>query len=379
MVQVLVVDDSPTCRLALRHVLESDRGVRVVGEASDGARAERLVQTLRPQLITMDVHLGAENGIEVAGRIMGARATPILIVTGVDPHDPDLAFRALQAGALEVCPKPPAPGAPAYAAYRTRLLRAVHALSSVPVVTRRRRRSAPARSSPAPPRVEPRPTPGLGGACALVAIGASTGGPPLLHALLRALPPPYPLPIAIVQHIATGFVAGLAAWLGAETGHEVAVCSPREPLRPGRVYLARDECHLRLLGPGEIGSVGAPPRGHQRPSVDELFETAAVQLGAKVGAVLLTGMGSDGADGLARLRACGATTIVQEPKTCVVSGMPSAAIDAGAATWVLSPPEIAGALHAFASRRPSPGTAEPRAGEEPPRPQARALAEPVPR
>src|SRR5262249_4182260 len=148
------------------------------------------------------------------------------------------------------------------------------------------------------------------------------------------------VPILVTQHIAVGFADGLASWLAETTRHRVAVCSERTRLEAGRIYLAGDHAHLRLVSPDEVAPVRGAPRGHLRPSVDELFESAALYAGAESTGVLLTGMGRDGAHGLLRLRQAGAETIAQAPESCAVDGMPSAAIELRAATWVLTPAQI---------------------------------------
>ena len=165
MVEILIVDDSATARLALRHAIEAAPDLRVVGEAPTGARARRMIAELRPQLVTMDVQLGDDNGIEVAAEIMATHPTPILLVTGMDADDAGLAFRAVEAGALEVSAKPPGPRTDEYPEYCRRLQRLVRSLAGVPVVTRRRgsrverapeAQTVSRRTPPAPPRVRTR-------------------------------------------------------------------------------------------------------------------------------------------------------------------------------------------------------------------------------
>ena len=351
MTTVVVVDDSASARLALRHALELDVSIRVVADASNATRAELAIREHRPDIVTMDVHLGSEDGIECAGRIMNACPTPILIVTGLDPKDPDLVFRAMQAGALEVFPKLPGPSSPAYSEGRTRLVRTVKALARVPVVTRHRRSAPATRAASTPPAPGSRRSTAIeNGSPRLVAIGASTGGPPVLHSLLSSLPAPFPVPIAIVQHICAGFTQGLATWLSTTTGHDVRVCENCDRLEPGRVYLGADARHLRVLSDAHLGPAGGAPRHLYRPAIDELFESAAQKLGPSVVAVLLTGMGSDGADGLRALREAGALTLAQSFETCVVDSMPRHAHSAGAVAHLLHPDEIGAMLRRIATR-----------------------------
>jgi two-component system, chemotaxis family, protein-glutamate methylesterase/glutaminase len=262
-------------------------------------------------------------------------------VTAANTEDPDLIYRAMKVGALEVWPKPKGPGSPIYAQEIGRFLRALKALARVPVVrhswTRMRLLSAsptsiaPAHAPPPSPRSE---------TCAALLIGASTGGPPVIEAILEGLARPFSVPIVVVQHITPGFVKGFASWLAESTKHEVQVVEEARPLLPGVVYLAGDDRHTVLTSARALGVSLAEPRVFQRPSVDVLFESAAEHLGASCIAVLLTGMGADGAQGMLALKNAGAFTIVQAPATCVVEGMPSKAIGLHAAARVLSPEEI---------------------------------------
>jgi two-component system chemotaxis response regulator CheB len=340
LTKVLIVDDSPTARHALRAALEADGDISVVGELPNGDDVLPTIAQLAPDLITMDVFLAKENGLDVASRIMEHQPTPILVVTAADSKNPRLVYRTLEAGALEVVAKLPHPTSQHYAERRRRMARLVRTLAEVPVVRRRRLRSVAEPVQPSklgmPSRVELGPH-GVG----LVVIGASTGGPPAVARLLRELTSPFPVPIAIVQHIMGGFAAGHCQWLGDATGHRTELCESIRELAPGRVYLAADDHHLHLVSPSHIGPERGPPRAHQRPSVDTLFESAAHHLRSRAIGVLMTGMGSDGARGLVALRSGGATTLAQEPTSCAVDSMPRTAIDAGAVHQTGAPLELA--------------------------------------
>ncbi len=333
--RVLIVDDSPTARRGLRRVLEAEEsGLRVVGEAASGAQALRRVRELRPDVVTMDVFIGDEDGVALTSQIMSSVPCPIVLVTSADVKDRALAFRAMQAGALDLLPKPRGE------ADRKRLVRVVRALSRVPVVTRRSGDAAADRTTRPPP---PEPV-----HVGLVAIGASTGGPPLLHDLLQAVPAPLPVPVLVVQHIIRGFAEGLAKWLEQTTGHEVLVCRTSQPLVAGKVYVAPDDAHLVLSASDVAGPSSGGPRRFQLPSIDELFESVAHRRGSDTMGVLLSGMGEDGARGLLELRLAGALTVAQDPSTCVVDSMPSAAIRMGAAGRVLRPSAIARLVQSLA-------------------------------
>ncbi len=337
-VRVLIVDDSPTARRALRYALEEEDDLEVVGEVATGRDALESCRRLKPQLVTMDVFLEKESGLDVAAQLMREHPCPILVVTAADSNNPRLAFRALEAGALDVTAKLPHPGHSQYQERRRRLVRLVRTLAEVPVVRRRRGISEASPLSEPPGRLDQPP--------AIVLIGASTGGPSVVAQILKLLPRPFPVPIAIVQHMMNGFAEGHRAWLADATGHRTVICKRGERLEAGTVYLAPDDAHLCLRSATLIGSNEDEPRGHQRPAVDVLFESAARQLGSRAVGVLLTGMGRDGAQGMLALYEQGALTMVQAPETCAVDGMPRSALALGAVKHQEAPPALAEAIRA---------------------------------
>jgi two-component system chemotaxis response regulator CheB len=354
VISVLIVDDSATARVALRQAIESDPQLQVVGEAATGDEALRLVKRRNPDIVTMDVFLHRENGLDVAGAIMAQLPRPILVVTGGDVTDPTLAFRAIEVGALEICRKLGSPRSPDYPQQRDKLVRLVKTLAMVPVVSRHRRAKPPQEREPerAPARISehrkarPLPQPQL------LVIGASTGGPPVLSSILAQLPRPFPLPIAVVQHMEGSFVNGFTLWLAGVTGHDVVCVEDWAALEPGTVYLPRAQRHLQCTSAKRVIASEEAPRGFHRPSVDVLFESAARHIGCGVVAVLLTGMGRDGAAGLKQLHDSGALTIAQEPLSCAVGSMPSHAIELGAASVVLNPDKIAPKITESTIRQP---------------------------
>lgn len=178
----------------------------------------------------------------------------------------------------------------------------------------------------------------------VVAIGVSTGGPPVLEAILSRLPADFPVPILIVQHIAEGFVHGLVAGLRRVSQLDVRVAVAGETAVGGRVYLAPDGVHLGIDAAGRVSLDAAPPERSQRPAVAYLFRSIAAAYGGRAAAVLLTGMGSDGAAELRTLRDLKAITVAQSESTCTIFGMPGEAVRLGAARYVLAPEEIAGLL-----------------------------------
>ncbi len=344
--RVLLVDDSPSALLSLRRMLEGSEAFEVVAEARTGDEAVALAESVRPDLVTMDVYLDGQDGVDAARSILKRVATRVVLVTGLDPKRADLAFRALGAGALDVLEKPPAGDGGEAEHRRRRFVSALVALSNIGLVASRMKRELP----PAPEL--PTSKPG-----ALVALGASTGGPAALFRLLEQLPRPFPAPVVIVQHIEQGYAEGFAQWLST-TGHEVMTVTSPVAMRPGTVYVASGQAHLRVDARGLLAPKAGPTRNFQLSSVDELFESIAQVRAPGTFAALLSGMGDDGARGLLALSRAGATTVVQSLESCVVGGMPGSALELGAARLELSPEEIAAAARRFvlgAQRHKEPG------------------------
>lgn len=353
MIKIVIVDDSPTARAALRLALESDPELYVVGEAESGDQALQLVRRYQPDLVTMDVYLRRESGIDVTAAIMASTPRPILIITGIRPSDPRLVYRAMEAGALEVIAKLPAVGSSAYERQRRSLVRLIKTLAGVLVVHRFRPVDRWARDAESAGPESRGPAPGRGRRVDgdVVLIGASTGGPPIIRSLLAALPVPYPLPIAVVQHIATGFGEGFASWLAQATRHQTMLVDRPVTLESGRVYLAADDRHLKFSSRQLVAPSQEEAQGHQRPSINVLFESAAKHWGPSAIAIVMTGMGTDGERGLAALHRAGALTIAQHPDSCTVPSMPRAAIESQVVDRVLRPEEISSLLKSLVSRR----------------------------
>ncbi|TAK50489.1 MAG: chemotaxis-specific protein-glutamate methyltransferase CheB [Betaproteobacteria bacterium] len=345
-VRVLVVEDSPVMRELLAHLLGTDPGIEVVGFASDGEEALAAVREKKPDVVTMDFHMPRVNGLDATRRIMETHPTPIVIVSGSSARtEVASAFHLLEAGALAVVEKPRGPGHPDHEAAARELVQTVKTMAEVKVVRRWARREAPLSPAPAPRSIR------IEAAAArtrLVAIGASTGGPIVLRAILAGLPGNFSVPILIVQHIAPGFTDGFVEWLGQASGFAVHVAADAVHPLPGHAYVAPDGLHIKLRHDGAITlSRDAPQNGH-RPSVSCLFRSVAAVLGRNAIGVLLTGMGKDGAEELKLMRDRGAVTIAQDRDTSVVHGMPGEAVSLDAASYVLSPPEIAAALGGLA-------------------------------
>jgi two-component system, chemotaxis family, protein-glutamate methylesterase/glutaminase len=334
VIRVLVADDSAVMREHLVGVLEHAPGLSVAGTAADGEEAVRLAETLRPDVVLLDIHMPRLDGFEAARQIMERAPVPIVMATAsANLSDARSAFEALEAGALVVVEKPVGPADAGSAAAERELVRTLRLMSEVKVVRR-----WPARGGrPAPPaRARP--------AQRIVAIGASTGGPAVLADLLRALPADITCPILIVQHIAPGFGEAFVQWLGGATGRPVKLAEHGEHARAGTVHVAPGG---RQMGVTRSGRIVLTARGAVNgfcPSASHLFTAVAEAYGGAATGIVLTGMGRDGADGLLRLREAGGLTIAQDEESSVVFGMPGAAVALGAAELVLPPVRIVAAL-----------------------------------
>jgi two-component system, chemotaxis family, protein-glutamate methylesterase/glutaminase len=343
MVKVLIVEDSPVQQALLGHILSTDPEMRVIGTANNGIEAVDFVTRQRPDVITMDLNMPQMNGLDATRRIMETTPVPIVIVSANwDPQEVATTFRAMEAGALAGVEKPRGLGHKDFEVTAQQLVQTIKLMSEVKVVRRwpRRQLEQPAQLLALPlPEIEQPTT-----AIKMVAIGASTGGPPVLQTLLSCLPKQFSVPVLIVQHIAAGFLPGLVEWLSQVTHFPIRIPAHGDLLLPGRAYLAPDGFHLGVeRGPRAVLSQ-APPENNLRPAVSHLFRSVSETLGNQAVGVLLTGMGKDGAAELKMLRDKGAITIAQDKESSAVHGMPGEAIQLGAATHVLSPERIVEAL-----------------------------------
>lgn len=340
MIDVLIVDDSPVARQLLEHILGADPELRVAGAAAGGEEALRFIARHKPQVVTMDVEMPNMDGFEVTRRIMETDPIPIVIITAsYNPDMVDKAFAAMEAGALAILEKPRGMGHPDYARLAAEIVKTVKLMSEIKVV--RRWAKPAARGGGEPSATLPPVTPGD---IALIAIGASTGGPQVLETLLSGLPKGFAIPLLIVQHIAVGFLQGLADWLNQASGSRVTIAGNGERILPGRAYLAPNNFQMEVTPSLTIRlRKGDAPQGFC-PSANNLFRSAAAACGARAAGILLTGMGDDGAEGLKLMHDQGALTIAQDEASSTVYGMPAEAVKLGAAGLVLPPKDIVGLL-----------------------------------
>jgi two-component system chemotaxis response regulator CheB len=320
-------------------MLAQSAELEVVGTARHGQEALTLIPQLHPTMICTDYQMPVMDGLELTRQVMARFPRPILVISSVvGAGDPDTVFKLLQAGAVDVFPKPRAgPEADAAAA---QLIRRVKLVAGVFVI--RRPLAEPSAGVPlSAPLESGRSTPGP---VRVVAIGASTGGPAALQIILRQLPARFPAPILCVQHISPGFLEGLVSWLAAHCRVKPQIARPGEVPLGGHVYFPAEDTHLVVDREGRLQASREPPVDGHRPSVTVTFRSVASHYGAAAAAVLLTGMGRDGGAGMLSVAEAGGLTIAQDEASCVIFGMPKHAIDLGAARRILPAAGIAAAL-----------------------------------
>jgi two-component system chemotaxis response regulator CheB len=332
-IRVLIVEDSPVIRQFLEHIIARDPRLEIAAAVETAEEALQILDRVSPDVISMDIRLPGMNGFEATQRIMRERPTPVVVVSAsIEREDLQITMNALRAGALTVLEKPTGVTSNEYEALAERLCTQLAIMSQVKVV-RRRIDTRPMA------RLDRRASQRLAGFRAL-GIVSSTGGPNALIQVLGGLGEGFPLPILVVQHIASSFLEGFASWLEDVCPFSVEIVRDRSLTAPGKVYLAAQDHHLRAEN-GFVRLDRALPVCAQRPSGTVLFESMAAAFGSQALGVLLTGMGDDGAEGLLRVRQSGGYTIAEDESTAVVYGMPAEAVRLGAGSESLPLPAIA--------------------------------------
>ncbi|MHB8880566.1 MAG: chemotaxis-specific protein-glutamate methyltransferase CheB [Thermodesulfovibrionales bacterium] len=316
-VGVLIVDDSVLVRNLIRAIIEMDQEMEVLGEASNGLEAIERVRELRPDIVTMDIEMPVMDGLQAIERIMAETAVPILVVTS--RGDAKTAYTAISKGALDLVLKPALNAEVAHEFVEK--LKLMSKVRVIPHISGRRVHMHNVAAG----------TPDFGedSSDRIVAIASSTGGPDALSIILSRLPEKFPMPLVIAQHISDGFVSGMVGWLKSLSRIGIKVAEDGEHLRPGMAYVCPPENHMRVDPSKRIVYVERQEKDIYRPSCDVLLSSVAAAFGNKAVGVILTGMGSDGVEGMKRIRAAGGRTIAQDEKTSIIFGMPKLAIESG--------------------------------------------------
>ncbi len=346
-IRVLVCDDSAFSRRTLIRMLERSPLVEVVGVARDGEEALRKTLEIEPDLVTLDLEMPTMDGFTYLRLIMNRRPVPVIVISGRGQGDD--VFRALEVGAADFIAKPTPRAGPELEGIEQELLRKVHAIRQLRLDKLRGRLGAG-------PRRVPGPAAGPAGAPRVVAIGSSTGGPGALVEMLGSFLEAPPVAVLVAQHMPEGFTRGFAERLARLTPFAAREAADGDVLEPGRVLVAPGGRHLELERAEAVLRVRLGLRtatDRYVPSVDRLFASAAKHAGPELLAMVLTGMGDDGREGVRAVRAAGGRVVAEAEETAVVFGMPQQAIRTGCVDAVLPLGELAGALRAGVPARPA--------------------------
>lgn len=330
-VRVLVVDDSALMRKLIPQILARDHDIEVVGTAMDGAFGLKKIHDLKPDVVTLDLEMPRMDGMETLRQIMRQSRVPVIVVSSYSTEGATATFKALALGAFDFVAKPH----DAASAHMEQI--ATDLISKIKVASKAKRLAGPRveleRVTPSRKPSRPRMD-----ATKIVAIGISTGGPNALQYLLSQMPADFPGSIVVVQHMPEGFTELFARRLDESCALEVKEAQSGDVLTAGRVLICPGDRHIKVrrMALAHTVVLSDEPRanGH-RPSVDVLFRSMATEFGSHGIGVLMTGMGDDGADGMRLIKQAGGMTIAQSEESCVVFGMPKAAIERGFAMRVV--------------------------------------------
>lgn len=346
MIKVLIVEDSALVRQVLTSVLGADPEIKVIGTAVSGSEGVKLALELKPDIITMDIVMPDMDGVEATKQIMAYQPTPILLLTSSYPRKIDMVFKAISYGALDVAEKINFEQGIGEEGLKEILITKIKLLSRVKVIRHPLARLERAASSFQPKRIAESQVIKGEPLKKILAIAASTGGPQAIASILSHLPKIFPWGILVVQHIARGFDQGLVDWLASCCAISVKLAENNEEIKAGTAYIAPNDFQMKLKQQGVISIINEAPCGNFKPSADVLFKSVAEVYHYNSIAVILTGMGKDGASGIKAVKDAGGKTIAQDEKTSIVFGMPKEAIDAGGIDMVLAIDKISGEIMA---------------------------------
>ncbi|ARB92904.1 chemotaxis-specific protein-glutamate methyltransferase CheB [Legionella longbeachae] len=342
MIKILIVDDSPTETALIQHIIESAKDMEVIGVAKNGKEAIELNKKLKPNLITMDIHMPVMDGLEATRIIMAHHPTPIVIISSlINSESAQASFHILDAGALTALEKPQNVFSPSFEDSKNHIIDTLRSLADIRVVKKPLKRHLTHGSFLAHAKHTSEPL------YEIIAMGASIGGPIALKTILSQLPADFPVPIVIVQHMSSGFICGFAQWLAENIALTVKNAENYETLKAGVVYIAPEHKHLEIDKAHKnliCKLVDAPPVSGFCPSITHLFQSIARVSRERAIGVLLTGMSDDGATGLLELKQAHGHTLIQDQESSVVFGMGAVAQSLNAVDKVIELENIAGYL-----------------------------------
>lgn len=354
-IRILIADGDTDARDFIHRVLDQEANFIVIGKSGDGDETVRLAERMEPDVIVLSVNMAGEDVARVTRKILDIKPAPV-IITGSrrSPKEVVEMFRAIRAGAVAAVDHPAESENGGRTPKIEKMVSAINMIVRIDVENRLRLKRRPPENGEnrykethnGSNRIDQIPDKELRD-IRVIAIGASTGGPPVIRAILSGLKPGFNIPILIVQHISPGFVNGMAKWLTSDTLLRIVIPKHRDPICKSHVYFAPDSMHMGVNGRGEILLARGPNINGVKPSASYLFSSVADSFPGRAAGVLLTGMGVDGAVELGKIKAKGGLTIAQSKDSSVIFGMPGEAVRLNTARYVLAPPKIVELLNRF--------------------------------
>lgn len=345
IIKVLLVDDSPLAIVLLKKMLSYSTNIDVVGSASNGLEALKIIPALNPDVVCTDIHMPKMDGLTFIKELMAINPLPVLVISAYfKDADQQNAFVLLDAGAIDIFQKPDLSVNYNLETMANELNSKIKIISGVVPFTKPKNK----KSTLTIDINKSEQIVGRDEQVGILAIGASTGGPQVLHTIIKNLPSNFPVPIICIQHISDGFLKGFVDWLSTDSQLPIKIVSHNEKPRPGTIYFPQENTHLEIDKKGNMVTVKKHDAvdGH-KPSITVTFKSISEYYGKQAVGVLLTGMGKDGAEGLLNIKQEGGFTVAQDEASSVVFGMPRQAILIGAARCVLPLDEITDLLKTF--------------------------------
>ena len=336
-IKVLLIDDSSLVLSILKKILTNSKEIEVIGTATSGKEGIQKVRELNPDVVCTDLMMPVMNGIEFTKELMQSIPKPILVISSaLEGKNQSNVFQILEAGALEVFPKPQGGSEKDYEVIRPKLESKIKLIHAIPVFKKRAHRKLEIEASQ-----KTSITIGKSQTIRFLVIGSSTGGPNALQKILERLPEQFPVPVICIQHISDGFIGSLVTWLDQSSKLKVKIMEEEEIPIPGTIYFPKDHKHLVISSDGKLKESREVSTNGHTPSINIAFNSFATHFGSTTLGVILTGMGDDGASGLLSIKNRGGRTIGESPETCVVYGMPRVAMEMGAIDFQLPLEKIA--------------------------------------